>query len=71
MGFHLPELSMNSRTHRVRYARTATRQPSRTAQMLARCISALTGAPAKVERRAQERFAALAPDQRVREMGEW
>ena len=62
---------MNSRTHRVRYARTATRQPSRTAQVLARCFSALTGKPARLEKRAQERFAALAPDQRVREIGEW
>ncbi len=62
---------MNSRTHRVRYARFATRQPSRTAQVLARCFSALTGAPARLEKRAQERFAALAPDQRVHEMGEW
>ncbi len=62
---------MNSRTHRVRHARTAARQPSRTSRVLARCLSALTGAPAKREKLAQERFAALAPDQRVREMGEW
>lgn len=62
---------MNSRTHSVRHARIVTRQPSRTAAVLARCFSALTGAPAKLEKRAQERFAALAPDQRVREMGEW
>ncbi|CAN5918238.1 hypothetical protein BH11PSE13_BH11PSE13_04340 [soil metagenome] len=62
---------MNSRTHRVRHARTVTRQPSRTARVLARCFFALTGASAGIEKRAQERFAALAPDQRVREMGEW
>jgi hypothetical protein len=71
MGFIPPEPSMNSRTHRARHARTAARQPSRTAQVLARCFSALTGASAKLEKRAQDRFAAMAPDQRVREMGEW
>ena len=62
---------MNSRNPRAQHAFDAVRQPSRTARVLARCLSVLTGVPAKTDKQVEERFTALTPDQRVRELGEW
>lgn len=62
---------MNSRSPRVHHALNAVRQPSRTASVPVRFLSILTRPPAKTDEQAQERFTALAPDQRVRELGDW
>lgn len=71
MEFNPPQPSMNSRNHRVHQPLGSVRHPSRVAGVLARYLLVLTGAHTKTAKQTPERFIALAPDQRVREMGEW